>query len=421
MVSAAPRSVLVAVLPARGHVSPTLAVVEGLLLDGDSVHVLTGRKYAARFTEIGADVTALDAPGDFDDDDLDGSFPGREGLSGLQLARHDLSEAFVRPMPSRWASLQKAMQVSSPDVVLVDPFFLAGIPLVPTRDATRRPRVLVLGLLPLMLPPLAPPGLGWTLREHATRTGMQLALRPVDRLARRLTEQLTGQSLPVWFTEWTALSDGILQLTCPGFEYPRPAAPCPIHFVGPPSTSTAAQIPLPAWWDELESARSVIHVTQGTIANADPSQVIMPTLEALADTEHLVVVTTGGTPLPAPAPVNVRVADLLPYDLLLPRTHVMVTNGGYGGVNFALRHGVPLVVVGASEDKRAIAQRIQWSGAGLGIPKTSARPGRIARAVDRVGTDLTYRRAAQKLAAQIASIDTRRAIRHAIDTTLTKP
>jgi UDP:flavonoid glycosyltransferase YjiC (YdhE family) len=414
-------SIVVAVLPARGHVSPTLAVVEGLLEDGDRVHVLTGRKYAERFTALGADVTVLDPAGDFHDADLDGSFPGRQGLSGLALARHDLTEAFVRPMPARWDDLRDVMDLAGPDAVLLDPLFLAGIPLLLTRGPARRPRVLVLGFLPLTLPPLAPPGFGWSLREPATQLGMKFALGPVNRVARHLTEQLTGQLLPVWFTEWASLSDGILQLTCPGFEYPRPTPPCPIHFVGPPSTSTTTQFPLPEWWAHVEQARSVIHVTQGTVANADLDQVILPTIQALADTEHLVVVTTGGASLPGPVPANVRVADLLPYDDLLRHTSVMVTNGGYGGVNFALRHGVPLVVAGASEDKRAIAERIQWSGAGIGIPKSSVKPARIARAVHRVSTEPRYRGAARKLSAQIKSLDTRRTIRQAIEATVSTP
>jgi UDP:flavonoid glycosyltransferase YjiC (YdhE family) len=42
---------------------------------------------------------------------------------------------------------------------------------------------------------------------------------------------------------------------------------------------------------------------------------------------------------------------------LLPHVDAMVTNGGYGGVQQALAHGVPLVVTGDSEDKPEVAAR----------------------------------------------------------------
>lgn len=119
-----------------------------------------------------------------------------------------------------------------------------------------------------------------------------------------------------------------------------------------------------------------MHVTQGTIA-ADPAQLIVPTLRALADAPVTVVVSplTGQRAISLPA--NARAAAWLPHDELLARTSVMVTNGGYGGVQVALRHGVPLVVFGRSEDKPAVAARVQWSGAGIGVARRRATPERI--------------------------------------------
>ena len=45
----------------------------------------------------------------------------------------------------------------------------------------------------------------------------------------------------------------------------------------------------------------------------------------------------------------------------------MVTNGGYGGVQFALAHGVPLVVAGDHEDKPETAARVAGSGVGRNL------------------------------------------------------
>ncbi|WP_202817179.1 glycosyltransferase [Serinicoccus sp. CUA-874] len=147
-----------------------------------------------------------------------------------------------------------------------------------------------------------------------------------------------------------------------------------------------------------------MHVTQGTVANTDLGQLVRPVIEGLADAEVLVVASTGGGDLALDRlPDNARVADFLPYDELLPRCDVMVTNGGYGSVNHALRYAVPLVAVGATEDKRDVAARVTWSGVGLGTTRRSIDAARARRAVERVLRNPAYRQRARELADQIAA------------------
>ena len=59
---------------------------------------------------------------------------------------------------------------------------------------------------------------------------------------------------------------------------------------------------------------------------------------------------------------------------------VLVTNGGYGTVQQALAHGVPIVVAGATEDKPETAARIAWSKPECGsASQTPGRPDGSAR------------------------------------------
>jgi UDP:flavonoid glycosyltransferase YjiC (YdhE family) len=89
------------------------------------------------------------------------------------------------------------------------------------------------------------------------------------------------------------------------------------------------------------------------VSNFDFGQLVAPTLTALAnDPDVLVVVTTGGRSLdaiPGLVPHNARVAAYLPFEWLLSKVDVLVTNGGYGGVNQALSFGVPLVTAGLTD------------------------------------------------------------------------
>jgi UDP:flavonoid glycosyltransferase YjiC (YdhE family) len=373
--------VLVCVQPARGHVGPTKPIVEALLAAGHDVTVVTGERYREAFGK--ATVKVLPPEADFDETDLDGSIPGRAGKRGLKLARFELAN-FVNALPAQLSVLDLDV-----DVVLCDPLFMAGLALVRRQH---RPRVLVLGFLPFMPPVPSGPN------SALLKVLAPWVLGPAQRRAR----EVLGEDPGMLFANWPLHSDGVLQMTCPGFEYPRPNAP--LHFIGPTTISAASEHPLPPWWDDLDGSRPVVHVTQGTVANDDLGRLVEPTIEALADEDVLVVATTCGVPLrPGPLPTNVRVADFLPYDELLPRCAAVVSNGGYGGVNHALRYGVPLVVVGASEDKREVAARVTWSGAGIGRARASASPRTLRRAVRTVLDDPRYRERARELAAEMAA------------------
>jgi UDP:flavonoid glycosyltransferase YjiC (YdhE family) len=149
-----------------------------------------------------------------------------------------------------------------------------------------------------------------------------------------------------------------------------------------------------------------VHVTQGTIANAAPD-LIAPALEGLSSEDVLVVVATAGrTPHSLGlrnVPRNARVGTFFSYPELLSKTSVMVTNGGYGGVQIALAHGVPLVVAGTSEDKPEVATRVACSGAGVNLKTATPTPEQVRTAVHALLHQSRYRARAQALSADYAA------------------
>lgn len=150
-----------------------------------------------------------------------------------------------------------------------------------------------------------------------------------------------------------------------------------------------------------------MHVTQGTFDNADLDQLIAPTLQALADRPDTVVVaTTGGRQgqrFHGSIPDNARVADWIPYSALLPHVDVMITNGGYGGVQYALSHGVPVVVAGETSDKAEVGARVDYTGVGIDLKTPTPSPEEIRAAVDAIRREGRYRAAAQRLRGVIES------------------
>jgi len=281
------------------------------------------------------------------------------------------------------------------------------------RPRSARPAVVMCGVIPLSITSrdTAPFGLGLPParvlnrpRNAALAVIIRRVMQQANRTLNALHREVHGSDIPWTFIDWGRHADALVQFTVRSFEYSRSDEPSTVSFVGPLS-ATGSRASLPEWWSDLDGTRPVIHVTQGTVANTDYDQVIAPALRALADDDVLVVVTTGGRPVSTlpPLPVNARAATYLLYDELLPRTSVFVTNGGYGGVQHALRYGVPIVATGGKEDKPEVGARIAWSGVGRRIRSERPTPRALRRDILAVLNQPRYRQAARRVAADMAA------------------
>ncbi len=80
-----------------------------------------------------------------------------------------------------------------------------------------------------------------------------------------------------------------------------------------------------------------------------------------------------------------------------------MTNGGYGGVQYALRYGVPIVATGGKEDKPEVGARVAWSGVGRRIRTERPTPGALRRDILAVLNRPHYREASRRVAADMAA------------------
>lgn len=406
-------SLLIACTPVHGHVQPLVAVAGHLIARGHRVRFLTGSRYRSGVEATGGEYLALPRDIDYDDSDVDAAFPGRIGRTGIAGIRWDIENIFLAPAPQQLAALDAAIAAEKTDAVLVESMFVGALALV-SRPRGERPPVVNLGIIPLGLSSvdtapfglgIAPmPGLRGRIRNRALRfVAEQVIFARLQRRAQRMVHETAGYELKGFFLGSAALADAVVQFTVPEFEYPRSDLPGHVHFVGPVARSRPTSAALPEWWGDLDGSRPVVHVTQGTIANADFGALIVPTIEALANDDVLVVVSTGGRPLAElPAlPANVRAATYLPYDALLPLTDVVVTNGGYGGVHYAMEHGIPLVVAGTTEDKVEVSARIAWAGVGINLRTETPTTDAVGAAVRTALADPSYRAASERVGAAI--------------------
>src|ERR1700742_2737450 len=404
-------TIIVASIPAHGHVTPMLAVAESFVRRGDDVWVVTGSRYADKAAATGASFVPLPAEADFDDQHLLASFPERDQLKGIKAIAFDIEKDFARPCWAQYQTLKAALARQTADVVLGDTAFL-GAALMLEHQRSSRPAVLMCSVIPLANESrdTAPFGLGLPPARlfNRQRNAVLAALnrRIVGRANQSVSDQyreVHGKAMPGTMFDWGRRADALVQFGVPSFEYPRSDAPGNLHYIGP-MLAACSSAPLPDWWDDLDGTKPVVHVTQGTVANVDYEQAIAPTLRALADEDVLVVVATGGRPLDTlPAlPANARAATYLPYDELLPRTAVFVTNGGYGGVQCALRYGVPIVATGGKEDKPEVGARVAWSGVGRRIRSERPTARALRRRIRAVLSQPSYRQASCRIAAEMA-------------------
>lgn len=412
-------SILLTAMPFAGHARPIRAVAAELVRRGHGVRVYTGRSYVAMFDDVGARGVPWVAAPAFDERDLAATFPRLQDRKGFRQVLHNLEDLFLGTAPAQAEDLLALHDDEPWDLLAGDPMALG------TRFAAERLRSPWATVSPIAvwLPGkgIPPTGLGLTPGVGVVGRARDAVLGAVSgagtaALTRRYQRTRRSAGLApdtatfatMWYSPFLVVAAG-----SPGLDYPRDDLPPHIRFVGDLTDDGTASAPgsLPPWWDDVVHAGApVVHVTQGT-ANVDPRDLILPTLEALADQDVLVVVGLGHRtePLPGPLPANARVAPMVPYPELLPRTSVMITNGGYGGVLQALRHDVPLVVAGGDLDKPEVAARVGWHGAGVNLRTGTPRPEAVRDACREVATDPAYRAAAARLGSELRSLGGARA------------
>lgn len=153
----------------------------------------------------------------------------------------------------------------------------------------------------------------------------------------------------------------------------------------------------------------MIVVSQGTVDNRDPAKLIAPALEALAGTEHLVIVTTGGrntAELRERFPAdNVIIEEFVDFGLLFEHARLFICNGGYGSILLALTNGVPVLSAGKLEGKTDINARVDYFGVGVDLRIEGPTTRQIARGVDRILGDDSYAARAARLRDELRSYE----------------
>ena len=157
------------------------------------------------------------------------------------------------------------------------------------------------------------------------------------------------------------------------------------HYIGPVLWQHDDES-LPAWFDRLDPEKPIIWVYSGNPryskkATALDSEVILiACIEALAELDVQVVLTTGHHSIPEkylPLPGNFYFSSYLPGLSLSERCDLMIHHGGYGSCQMGLFTGTPAVIVPTFSERESNARRIASLGAGVFVlPEITATGGK---------------------------------------------
>jgi MGT family glycosyltransferase len=401
---------LIGTIPLVGHVNPALPIARQLVERGHEVWWYTGKNFRSKVEATGARYvpirTALDC---YDPNNIP------KNLQGVAHLKYAFKHSFADPAVGQVKDLTEILREFPADVLLSDVCFL-GAAWIHEKGG---PPWAAFGItaLSVISDDTAPFGLGMPPDASMKGRLRNLCLNYVfhQGLFRDVTVYINtvraSIGLPPYqkrFFDAVVSPYLYLQGTVPAFEYPRSNLPRQVHFIGAYLPEPPAAFTPPVWWDDMNCGKPIIHVTQGTVAT-EADNLIVPTLQALADEDVLVVAATGGKPIEsiqlAPIPANARIERFIPYYHLLPHVDVMVTNGGYNGVQAALAFGVPLVASGQTEEKSEICARVEWAGVGINLKTKTPTPTQIKNAVKKILDLPHYRQKAKRLSADIVRYD----------------
>ncbi len=410
---------LFASIPVPAHTANPMPFAARLIERGHRVLWYSGSAFHRQLAGIGAEPLPYVDAEDFGGVDLTEHWPQYRDMAPIKVIRHVFAEVFVGHAPQRVADIRRILAGTHVDAMLCDGLMF-GVGLAGELDSVPW-ATFGDGPLPFEEPDTPPFGPGLQpmrgpvgrMRNSVVRAaGRRLIFADADRVHGQIRAALRMPPPSRFVLDEMASPFLHLQGCTPGFEYPRTALPQHVHWVGALRPDPPVGWEPPAWWPEVTStARPVVVVSQGSI-RPDPTELLAPTVTALADEDVLVVVTTGqGDPdglveaLGGSLPDNARVTRYIPYDLLLRHAAVFVTNGGYTGVTLALANGVPLVQAGTTEEKAEIAARIRYAGVGVTLGGTGPSVDSVRRGVRKVLSDNSYGAAAGVIRKEMAVHD----------------
>ena len=415
-----PKKILFATVPAVGHFSPLTGMAMELKNRGHDLRWYTGKMFADKLRRLGIHHYPFEKALEVNQFTVDEVFPQRIKLKpGVAQLKFDLKNLFIDRTPEYFEDIVEIRKQFPFEIFVCDATFTAG-ELVQKKFNTGGVAV---GITPVMSSSkdLPPYGLGLTpdhslpgkFRQKLMRfVAKNLLFKDASKGYNNIIKQYgLPENKSILFDIPAQVADIFLQSGTPGFEYERSDWPEKLKFVGPllGYKSPDRRGEQYNWEEKLNLHKKIILITQGTY-EPDHSKLIIPALEALKGEPYLLIVATGyhnTEELRAKYNLdNIIIEDFIDFDFIMPKAHLYVTNGGYGGTLLAIDHSLPMVAAGINEGKNEICARIGYFKLGINLKTEKPSPQKIRSAVEEILTNSQYKKNLIKLKNEFSQYNT---------------
>jgi len=398
--------------PAEGHFNPFIPIIKNLLARKHDIICITGSQFKERVENLGVRFLPIPEQWDPGKQEVYEFFPALKDKKGLPQLKFYLKHILFDQIPDVLDALKSVLVDFPADVVISDTFMLAGNWITELGG----PPSVRLSVVPLSLPAknIAPFGLGllpgtsvltcW--RNNFLRFIFEkLLFKDVQSHANHIRKQV---GLPIYdqsfFIKGYQIPSLVLHTSTPLFEYSRNDTAKNFQYIGPIPVKPNADYSMPDWWSTIDKNLPIILINQGTVSK-NPDNLIYPAIKALKDEPVTVLIIPAKKEDINNLPDNMHAEAYMPFGNLFPHIDIMISNGGMGGTQNALAHGIPLIIAGATEDKMEVAARVEYSGAGINLRKQTPSASDIKKAVQRILNNSEFKQKAKELQADYANYD----------------
>lgn len=379
------------ILPAAGHVNPTLSVARELVARGHRVSYALSENYGERVLAAGAEFL----PYAMDQDRFLATMVPQQ-----DSAEYTDQQEFVNMM--KWMleltrqtlpRFEEHFDDDRPDVFVCDPssfwsgHILAakwGIPVIrstPTYVANEH----------------------WSLHPPVDTAEEQQEDPETAELFGVIAGLLAEHDVDKSIGEFAAeVHSGPALVYLPrAFQYAGETFGEEVGFVGPCTSANSFH----GDWEAPGTGRPLILISLGTLYNKQP-EFFRACVEAFADLEWDVVITHAGGVAEGElgdVPPHIQVYDFAPQGAVLEHATLMINHGGTSTVLQAVSEGVPVICVPQMAELHATATRVEQLGVGAKILRDDVTPERIRRTALALADDENVRAAVARLRGEIAS------------------
>ena len=400
--------IIIATVPLTGHVNPALPIAKELVARGHQLLWYCGNDFQQPIEQTGASFRPYKRANHYNDTSISKKHLGTTKMGALRQGIYYFKTVFYGQMNLQCNDLEEILDSFAADLILTDWMFMGAITLAEKRNIkwaiySNSPIFYLSDDAPAPGGGSIPDGSEYgKYRNRSVNWLIRYVLfAPVQRFLNQQRLEVGLPPVKAFFLDHNVnICSLFLQFSTEKFEYPRSNLPKHVHYVGSIHPPVIKEMDF-ADWQILKENKPVVFITQGTLDIDNINKLVIPSLNALKNMDLILLVTTAGKETDLLRrefkQPNIIIEEYIPYDRVMPFVDVLISNGGYGGVMNALSYGVPVIIAGNSEEKRDVASRLEYSGAGLNLKTGTPGINIIRNAVKKILSDPIYRQKALQI------------------------